>query len=355
MSRIRVLVVDDSAFIRYTLAKSLNEEPDIEVIDTARDGLEAVEKAQALHPDVLTLDIEMPRLNGLQALSRIMRQSPCPVIMLSTLTQDGARETLKALALGAVDFVPKPSAAIHVQHVLKELNSKIRAVAHLPPTRLRRPLASWSTAVDHPHLEAEVRPFTTKDVLVVIGASTGGPRTLSKLVGDLPADLAAAMAIVQHMPKHFTASLAERLNSLSPFHIKEAAVSDRLRVGQGLLAPGGLHLCLRRSGAVQLSMAPPRNHVRPAVDMTLETAARWFGPSTVAVILTGMGSDGTVGARRVKAQGGIVLAEAEASCVVYGMPRSVVDAGIVDRVVPLEAMGAAVADAVESVRSRTKI
>ena len=173
---------------------------------------------------------------------------------------------------------------------------------------------------------------------------------MSRLVADLPADLDAAMAIVQHMPKHFTASLTERLDSLSPFHIKEATASDKLRVGQGLLAPGGQHLCFQRLGAVRLSDAPPRNHVRPAVDVTLETAARWYGPSTVAVILTGMGRDGTAGARRIKAQGGMVLAEAEASCVVYGMPKSAVEAGIVDNVVSLDAMASAVVDAVNKVQ-----
>jgi len=350
MRRIRVLVVDDSAFIRFTLAKRLNDEPDIEVVGTARDGVEAVEKVEELDPDVVTLDIQMPRLNGLGALSRIMRRFPRPIIMLSTLTQNGARETLKALSLGAVDFVPKPSSAIRVPHVLEDLRNKIRAVAHLPAARLHRPSSPFTMPPKAPPEAALVRRFARDDVLVVLGASTGGPRALSTLVSGLPPKLEAAIAIVQHMPKHFTASLAERLDSLSAFHIKEATASDKLRVGQGLLAPGGQHLCFQRLGAVRLSDAPPRNHVRPAVDVTLETAARWYGPSTVAVILTGMGRDGTAGAKRIKAQGGMVLAEAEATCVVYGMPKCVVEAGIADQVVPIGAMAAAVADAVEAVR-----
>lgn len=350
---IRVLVVDDSAFIRFTLTRRLNQEPDIDVVGMAADGEDALAQIKALNPDVVTLDIEMPNMNGLEALRQIMAEAPRPVIMLSTLTQSGARETLHALTLGATDFVPKPSNAIHVQHVLDDLKAKIRSYARLPRARIHPPVAP----AGRPRVSgarAPIQPFGDKNVLVAIGSSTGGPRALDRVLSGLPADLPAALVIVQHMPPMFTASLAERLNTVGPLHIKEADGSDRLGVGTGLLAPGGRHMGLQRDGSIQLSDAPPRNHVRPAVDVTFEQAARWFGPRTVAVILTGMGSDGAMGARRIKAQGGMVLAEAEESCVVYGMPKAAVDAGIVDRVASIEAMPEAIAEAVNRIIKTTR-
>jgi len=344
---IRLLVVDDSMFVRLTLARRMAEEPDIDVVDTAADGLDALEKVQRLRPDVITLDIEMPRLDGLETLRRIMARCPRPVIMLSTLTQQGARETFRALAYGAVDFVPKPSALVQVQEVLDALKAKVRAVAGIPPERLEtagtRPFAERTA-----RQSAVTRPISRSDRVIVIGASTGGPRALSRLLGDWQGDLPAAVAIVQHMPPQFTGSLAERLNRDSPLTVQEAGETDRLMVGKALLAPGGRHLGLQRDGSVLLSDAPPRNHVRPAVDVTFEAAARWYGERAVAVVLTGMGCDGTSGARRIKAAGGTVLAEAEDSCVVYGMPRSVVEAGLADRVVRIEDMATEIAAVVES-------
>ena len=186
--------------------------------------------------------------------------------------------------------------------------------------------------------------------MVVVGASTGGPRALERLVSDLPASLPASLAIVQHMPRGFTASLAQRLDDHSAFRIKEAGGSDRLRVGQGLLAPGDFHMAIERDGEVRLTQDPPRHYVRPAVDVTFITAARSYGPATIGVILTGMGHDGTEGAREIKEAGGLVVAEAEDTCVVYGMPKSAVDAGAVDRVVPIDAMGQAVVEMVELAR-----
>jgi len=300
---------------------------------------------------VVTLDIEMPRLNGLDALRQIMAQHPLPVIMLSTLTQEGARETFQALALGAVDFVPKPAVTINIEQVLSTLKEKIRSVAGVPVQRLRH-LRQATATVSTPPTRAATRPLTARDPVVVIGASTGGPQALQRVVSGLPADLPAALAIVQHMPPQFTATLAERLDAHSPLPIRESDGTETLRVGQGLLAPGGYHLVLHRGGAVSLASTPPRNHVRPSIDVTLESAADAFGRSTVAVILTGMGADGTEGARRVKAAGGCVLAEAEETCVVYGMPRSVVEAGIVDAQVPLDEVPAAITRAVRVLRER---
>jgi two-component system chemotaxis response regulator CheB len=331
---IRILIVDDSAFIRYALAKRLDAEPDLTVVGTAYDGIDALHKVAYLQPDVVTLDIEMPRLNGLDTLRQLMAQSPRPVIMLSTLTQEGARETFQALALGAVDFVPKPTTTIHVQQVLDTLIDKIRSVAGMPMGRLQR-LRQASARVGVPQPPAHTRSLGRRDVVLVIGASTGGPQALQSVVSRLPADLPAALVIVQHMPPQFTATLAERLDAHSAFRIRESDGTETLRVGQGLVAPGGYHLVLHRGGAVSLSSAPPRNHVRPSVDVTFESAAASYGSATVAVILTGMGSDGTEGARHIKAAGGFVAAESEETCVVYGMPRSAANAGLVDALVPL--------------------
>jgi len=348
MRVIRVLIVDDSAFIRYVLAKRLAEDPGLEVVDTAFNGLDALEKIARLKPDVVTLDIEMPKLNGLDTLRRIMDEMPRPVIMLSSLTQEGAQETIRALNLGAVDFVQKPSRSVDVQHVLGTLKDKIKSVAGLSGSRLR----SLTVPKPKPSVgsKATVRPFGSGDIVLVVGASTGGPRAIERLVSDLPGDLPAAMAIVQHMPPGFTASLAERLNDHSAFHIKEADASDRMRIGQGLLAPGDYHLCLQKREGIDLFQSPPKNYVRPAVDVTFTTAARRYGPATVGVILTGMGHDGTQGARDIKGVGGFVVAEAESTCVVYGMPKSAIEAGVVDCVAPIDAMGEAVVAMVQMAR-----
>lgn len=348
MQPIRVLVVDDSAFVRYVLAQRLGSEPDLQVVDTACDGVDALEKVELLQPDVVTLDIEMPRMNGLDALRRIMAESPRPVIMLSTLTQQGARQTFRALGLGAVDFIPKPSSAAQVQSVLGTLKEKIRGVARVPVSRLRSKEMLLAPEPSRP--KARSRRLSSGDVVVVIGASTGGPQALERVVSGVPADLPAGLAIVQHMPPTFTHTLAERLDAHSSFRIKEAAAGDSLRVGGGLVAPGDYHLSLCRGGCLNLSQSPPRSFVRPAADVTFETAARVYGPATLGVILTGMGSDGTMGARRIKEAGGRILAEAESSCIVYGMPKSVAEAGLVDQVVPLGDMASAIAEAVYKVR-----
>lgn len=350
MQPIRILIVDDSAFIRYTLTKRLDAEPDLTVVDTAYDGIDALEKVARLRPDVVTLDIEMPRLNGLDTLRQLMARHPRPVVMLSTLTQEGARETFQALALGAVDFCPKPSSTIHIQQVLDTLAEKIRNVAHVPLGRLQH--LRQAPPVGAPRGAATSRALGAHDVVLLIGASTGGPQALQRVVSGLPSDLPAALAIVQHMPPQFTATLAERLDAHSAFSIGESDGTETLRVGQGLLAPGGYHLVVHRGGGVALSSAPPRNHVRPSVDVTFESAADAFGPATVAVILTGMGSDGTDGAKRIKAAGGQVLAEAEETCVVYGMPKSAAESGAVDALVPLGDMAGAVTQMVQRARER---
>ena len=326
---IRVLVVDDSAFMRYTITKYLSADPEIEVIGHARDGLEALEKIITLQPDVVTLDVEMPRMDGLTALRRIMREHPVPVVMLSSLTQRGAYTTIQALMRGAVDFVPKPTTGVDIGAVADELIQKVKVAAR------SQPADSDAAEAAAPEAKGGVRPFHRGDPLVVIGASTGGPRALQQVLSGLPSDFPAAVTIVQHMPPGFTQSLAQRLNECSPLIVQEAADGDRLAQGLALLAPGDFHLRFRDAHRVALDHGPRRNHVRPAVDVTMESAAEQHGPTVIGVILTGMGSDGREGARRIKEAGGRVIAEHESTSVVYGMPRSVVEAGLADEVVPL--------------------
>ncbi len=328
---IRVLVVDDSAFMRYTINRHLDADPAISVVGSAKDGVEALEKISSLKPDVVTLDVEMPRLDGLSTLEQIMKRFPTPVVMLSSLTAKGAQTTIKALMLGAVDFVQKPTGSAETRAVMTVLVEKVKAAAGVHMAKVQKPVTSLPTAAHH----SAMRPFSANDPLVVIGSSTGGPKALQEVIPHLPADLQAAVVIVQHMPAGFTKSLAQRLNDMSPLSVQEATDGDRLAKGLILLAPGDYHMEIHDNRRIKLTKAPRRNHVRPAVDITMETAADHFGKSVLGVILTGMGSDGTDGARRIKARGGHIIAENEETSVVYGMPRSVVEAGLADTVVPL--------------------
>jgi two-component system chemotaxis response regulator CheB len=326
---IRVLVVDDSAFIRHTLAKHLEADPTITIVGTARDGLDALARIPALQPDVVTLDVEMPRMDGLTALRHIMSECPTPVVMLSAFTQKGARATIQALMRGAVDFVPKPDATANIGSVVKELVLKIRIAAITPTSRC----PSDPTRPRPPKLAP--RSFRRGDPVIIIGASTGGPRALQSVLRDLPADLPAAVVMVQHMPPSFLCALAQRLDESSPLTVQQAADGDRLARGLALLAPGNFHLQLTGLRRVSLDQGPRRNGVRPALDVSMESAAAHHGPAVTGVVLTGMGSDGTSGARHIKQAGGQVIAEHPSTSTVYGMPRSVAEAGLADRVVPL--------------------
>lgn len=328
---IRVLVVDDSAYMRHVLSRHLNATPDLRVVGQARDGQEALELIPTLNPDVVTLDVEMPRLDGLATLRAIMARYPRPVVMFSHLTATGTVATVRALIAGAVDFVAKPKERAQVNGVMGETIAKVRAAAQArvhSPARLK-PKPPEKTKI---HTQRSVR---LRDKVVVIGASTGGPHALQTVLHELPADLPAALLIVQHLPIGFTHALAERLNTISPLAIQEAAVGNALQLGVGLLAPSGFHMTLDRDGLIALNTDPTRHGVRPAVDLTMAAAAQHYGKQVVGVVLTGMGRDGTEGALAIRAAGGQVIAEAEASCVVWGMPRSVVEAGAADVVVPL--------------------
>jgi two-component system chemotaxis response regulator CheB len=265
--------------------------------------------------------------------------------MLSSLTVEGARETVQALTWGAVDFVAKPAAKANIDAVMDEVVAKIRKAAGVRVFSI--PLARRPEPPPAP-AQKPTRPLRSHDRLVVIGASTGGPRALHTVISGLPADLPAAVVIIQHMPVGFTRSLAERLDSLSPLAVKEAAPGDRLEVGRALLAPGGFHMTFDASGVVSVNQNPTVHGVRPAVDVTMASLAQHYGGCAVGVVLTGMGSDGTNGCALLRAAGGQIIAEEESTCVVYGMPRSVVEAGLAHQVIPLPKIAAAIDKLVRS-------
>ncbi len=355
-----MLVVDDSAFTRKVVSDMLAQDPDIVVADVARDGRAAIEKTRRLRPDVITLDVEMPGMDGLSALRAIMSEQPTPVVMLSALTQQGAATTIEALGLGAVDFVPKPSHSMTVGlgEMRDLLVGKVKLAAQAKVRRLgpldlapgpggdqdsgrpRRP-------ADGPRRETPLG--CESDAAVVIGSSTGGPSALNCVLSALPGGIEAAVLVVQHMPPGFTRSLAVRLNDGASIEVREAREGDKLVNGRALVAPGGLHMILTDDGRVSLSESPPRNGVRPSADATMESAARVFGDRVIGVVLTGMGRDGTAGMAAIKAAGGRTIAEHESTCVIYGMPRAVIDQGLADIVVPLSDVAGAVTDAVRQI------
>lgn len=340
MTRIRVLVVDDSAFMRKVVADLLNAEPDIEVVGAARNGAEGLRQVESLAPDVVTLDVEMPEMNGLEMLERLMAERPLPVVMVSSLTQPNAEVTVRALAMGAVDFVAKPSGTISLDmhRVRDDLVRKVRAAAGVPRANLARRTRAVPPPVRAPEAAAGAARAPRSRALsrlVVIGVSTGGPSALMEVIPRLPADFPGGILLVQHMPPMFTRHLAEHLNAASALAVREAREGDVLSDGLCLVAPGGKHLVFMEGGYVSLDDSPPRHGVKPAVDVTLESVAeRWRGESLV-VIMTGMGMDGARGARAMKARGARVIAQDEATCVVYGMPRAVVEMGLADHVAPL--------------------
>ncbi|MFN3690048.1 MAG: chemotaxis response regulator protein-glutamate methylesterase [Fimbriimonadales bacterium] len=358
MSKIRVLVVDDSLFMRRMLSDLLAQDSGIEVVGTARDGQQGLELARALKPDVITLDVEMPVMDGVAMLQRLMAEQPTPVVMVSSLTRAGAEVTLRCLELGAVDFVTKPSGAISldIYKVSSQIIEKVKAAARVPRHRLaglsssgeRQNLAEKFPRRDDLAVRRATAPSKATSLpLVVIGASTGGPRALSLLMSQLPPDFHAPMLIIQHMPEGFTRSFAERLDRLSHVQVREAQEGDRLQHGVAYLAPGGHHLQLLHGGQLHLSDEPPLHGVRPAVDITLLSIAQNYFGSVVVAILTGMGTDGATGVRALHAKGARILAEDESSCVVFGMPRAAIQTGCVHHIVPLEQMAQRITEEVQ--------
>jgi two-component system chemotaxis response regulator CheB len=336
---IRVLIVDDSMFVRQALTRMLASDPGIEVVGSASDGNEGHAKACALRPDVITLDVKMPKMDGLEALRRIMKDCPAPVLLLSSHTSEGADVTLRGLEIGAMDFVDKESVQgrMNLLGLAEELKAKVRALASVPRGRVaafaprpwpQRP-AKLSARAAH---RAEV---------VVIGTSTGGPPALQAIIPRLPEGFPSAVLVVQHMPVGFTRSLAERLDSRSVLNVREAEDGEAVAPGSVLVAPAGRHMKVRRRGKeahVWLDDEPRSALHRPSIDVLMASVARLYGAKVLGVVLTGMGSDGVIGLRAIREAGGRALAESEETCVIYGMPKAAVEAGVVDFSFPLDRM-----------------
>ncbi|MFG6665519.1 chemotaxis response regulator protein-glutamate methylesterase [Halomonas sp. HNIBRBA4712] len=321
-AKIKVLCVDDSALIRDLLATIINEQPDMEVVATAPDPLVARDLIKRHNPDVLTLDVEMPRMDGLDFLDRLMRLRPMPVLMVSSLTQSGSEITLRALELGALDFVAKPSLGVRsgMMEYASEIADKLRAAARSRPYQARK------SASPPAALKA---PMVSSEKLIIIGASTGGTEAIRAVLEPLPAN-SPAILITQHMPGGFTKSFAERLDRLCRITVKEATDGERVLPGHAYIAPGGHHLELARSGAnyvVHLHDGEPVNRHRPSVDVLFHSAAKYAGKNAIGVILTGMGKDGAVGLLQMRQAGAPTIAQNEQSCVVFGMPREAIAVG----------------------------
>ncbi len=382
---VRVLVVDDSALMRKLISEMVNHGENLECVGTARDGEAALKCLEQLAPDVITLDVEMPNMNGIQFLEAMMKIRPTPVVMVSSLTAAGADITMACLQLGAVDFVTKPSGSISVDIAKRglEIVQKIREAAQAkvrvptknnlaassvqllenaqpahkfqtktpiildskPSFQGRTPISNsdsknesnpFTSAKLNTSSDKNIRPVDRKTILVAIASSTGGPAALNELLPLLPGDLNAAYLIVQHLPAGFTKSLADRLNSRSAIAVREAQVNDLPQAGLALIAPGGQHMMLNSRGAIDLNSDPPLWGVRPAADVMLQSVIASFGSRIVGVVMTGMGRDGALGMKSIHAQGGWCIAQNEATCVVYGMPRAAVDAGGIDEIASLQ-------------------
>ncbi len=331
---IRVLIVDDSAVVRQVLSKALAPVPDIEVVGTATDPYVARDKILQLEPDVITLDVEMPRMDGITFLKRIMQYRPMPVIILSSLTSKGGSLALEAIEAGAVEVLSKPGGAYSVGEMAEQLAEKIRAAARARPVaRSAAPRTGGRTATAR--VASTNLDLTNK--IVAIGASTGGTEAIKEVLQRLPATV-PGIVVVQHMPPRFTTAFAERLNGLCAFEVREGADGDSVYPGRCLIAPGNFHMLLRRSGAryhVNIKNGPMVHHQRPAVDVLFRSVAKAAGPNALGVILTGMGADGADGLSLMREAGAYTIGQDETSCVVYGMPKAAFEAGAVMKVLPL--------------------
>ncbi|MDZ7651355.1 MAG: chemotaxis response regulator protein-glutamate methylesterase [Burkholderiaceae bacterium] len=350
MTKTRVLVIDDSALVRSLLMEIINKQPDMEAIGAAPDPLVAREMIRAMNPDVLTLDVEMPKMDGLDFLERLMRLRPTPVVMVSTLTERGAETTIRALELGAIDFVAKPKLGIAsgLNDLGRDICEKIRVASR---ARMHRhvaavPAAAASgTSAGHAFAPAVPKPVgsysrVSTEKLIIIGASTGGTEAIREVLTRLPPD-SPAVLITQHMPPGFTKSFAQRLDSLCKITVTEAVDGERVLPGHAYIAPGDRHLKLARSGAnylVALDDGPPVNRHRPSVEVLFKSAAQLAGPNVLGVMLTGMGKDGATAMLEMKQAGAFNLAQDEASCVVFGMPKEAIAVGAVDEVLPVSKM-----------------
>ena len=355
MAKTRVVVVDDSALVRGLLAEIINRQPDMECVGAASDPLVAREMIRNLNPDVITLDVEMPKMDGIDFLSKLMRLRPMPVVMVSTLTERGAEVTLRALELGAIDFVAKPKIGVTdgLRQLAEDITDKVRTAAQahvrrLPPAAAAMaPHAAASTlgsgTSSSAHAPRSAAPVAalgrlSTEKIIFIGASTGGTEATKEVLMNLPAD-SPAVVITQHMPPGFTKSYATRLDSLCRIRVKEAVDGDRILPGHAYIAPGGLHLSVERSGANYIARVrdgEPVNRHKPSVEVLFESAARVVGPNALGVMLTGMGADGARAMKTMRDAGSWNLCQDEASCVVFGMPREAINHGAAHEVLPLQ-------------------
>ena len=338
--RIRVLVVDDSALMRKLIPNILSRDPDIEVVGTAMDGAFALKKIEELHPDVVTLDLEMPRVDGMETLRLIMRRGPMPVILFSTHSKEGAHVTFKALALGAIDFVAKPKEAAggnldSIAHVLIE---KIKVAKRASGRRLLSPPVDETPAVR----TKGSRPAVAPNRIIAVGVSTGGPNALQYMFSQIPGDFPASILVVQHMPEGFTEMFAKRLDECCALDVQEARSGDLLIAGRVLICPGNRHMMVRRmprGDVAVLNDSPAVNGHRPSVDVLFHSVAQDFGPMAVGVLMTGMGEDGAEGLGAMRSAGGMTIAQSEDTCVVSGMPRAAILKGYASKILPLEGLG----------------
>lgn len=341
--KITVLIVDDSALVRQLLVDMISQDDELEVAGVARDGVEAIKLTVELDPDVVTMDIHMPEMDGLAALEYIMKKSPRPVVMLSALVKKGAAPTLRALELGAVDFIAKPTQfPTSVNEVREDVLNKIKAAAH---SRARE---IWERArkAKPPKKVKMKRAPVGAGRLVVMGASAGGPRALAEIIPSLPEEMPASLVIVQHMPEPFTGSFAERLNSKANIDVREAEQGDELEPGLGFVVPGGQDLVFEKIGGdkVRVKLLPTvaRHGASPVIDVTMESAAQVFGARTIGVLLSGMGSDGAMGLGMIRDAGGETIAQNEETCLVFGMPKAAIERRLVNEILPLEKIAEAI-------------
>jgi two-component system, chemotaxis family, protein-glutamate methylesterase/glutaminase len=338
--RVRVLVVDDSALMRKLIPNILARDPVIDVVGTAMDGAFALKKIEELRPDVVTLDLEMPRMDGMETLRLIMRRAPLPVIMVSTHSKEGAYATFKALALGAIDFVAKPKEASlgHLDAIATQLIEKIKVAKRAAGGRISSPAIAEPPRPIRKNARAALPPHR----IIAIGVSTGGPNALQFVLSQIPAEFLGSLLIVQHMPEGFTEMFARRLDECCELEVQEAKSGDLLLAGRALVCPGNRHMMVRRmprGDMVVLSDSAPVNGHRPSVDVLFHSLSQEFGPMGVGVLMTGMGEDGAEGLGAVKAAGGVTIAQSEDTCVVPGMPRAAILKGYANRVIPLDAIG----------------
>lgn len=368
--KFRVLVVDDSAFMCRVLETIFNADNQLQVVGRAKDGREAITLADSLKPDVITMDLNMPHMDGLQATAHIMTNNPRPIVIVSSESKEGASSTLKALELGAIDFVTKPSSGVDLdmQSVKEELLRKVRVAAKVRVVRTASRIASavQASPKNSPHLAAEfksTRPAAqnadnseTRFPIVVLGASTGGPATVMRLAPGFTRDFPAAVILVQHMPAAFTTQFALQLSEFTGIRVKEAELNEPIQPGTFYICPGGQHLRLTTTGRVELDAHSGRiEGYLPNIDVTMESVASFAGPMAIGVILTGMGSDGARGARHIKTAGGYVLAQDEATSVIFGMNAEAIKAGVVDQVLGIDDIYSAIEKRVLALSKATPV